>query len=97
MRSVSVETTVDVSVEDVLNEMEWTDIVDYINELATEEQSDFFEILEEKLGGERYTTLASGPISLETALDKVVESYNQSPYLKGLVMDRLSVEKIIQP
>lgn len=100
--TITVDTSVDVDLSDVIDMLEYSDVIDWFNDLASVEKSEFIEEFADDLSKSGVSLLdllgdAMESSSLDEALEVIIKEYHASPYMKGLIVDRLNEAKIIQP
>jgi len=93
---ISVDTTVDVDVADVVDRLDYDDICEWFLSLASVERGEFLETFGGTLQENNVpvSALVLEEDSLEDALKIVVDSYRTSPYLRGIIDDRFDDEHV---
>ena len=90
---------VEVRTKDVLDELDYSDLREYLKGLSSEEKSDFAAFLPECYEDVPLflpmSELLGKDLALDMALDTIIEEYQASPYLRDKIRDRLSLAKIV--
>jgi len=94
-RSIRIDTEVEVSLDTLLDELDYDDVYNWIKSLASKEKAEFAEGLPECFEDIPASDLLGTDLALDEALEVIAKAYHASPYDRDKIVDRLHESKII--